>query len=182
MKPLGYLYKTVANKPGWIKSSAVHDIYSLSNCVSKNFSDYINYWKHNGYWLFDSPEMMEEIAKREVIDISNCTLFYYEAYEFEYDADSEEWQEYEPEPTLTTNIKLPLAKELQGFDVTSFLLHTSPECSPLSCNSLAEHMTVNEHCLLPSLEAAKDNLESGEFDHSEPGPYRIIAVYKVETA
>jgi len=40
-------------------------------------------------------------------------------------------------------------------------------------------LPTNRHCLLPSLEAAVQALESGQFAHSEPGPFRIIAVYSV---
>jgi hypothetical protein len=61
--------------------------------------------------------------------------------------------------------------------VVSFNVQTSPECSPLSCNSLAESIEVNEHCLLPSLEIAKQLLESGAFTDSEPGPFRVFGVY-----
>jgi len=179
MIPLGYMYKNISKKPDWIKDSSVEDIYSLSGCISRDFADYIHHWKHNGYWLFDSPEIIQEIAKQQSIDISNCTLFYYEGYEFEYDEDSKEWLSYEPEPSFTTAITQPISRELQGFDVTSFSMHTSPECSPLSCNSLAENIAVNEYCLFSSFEAAKHNLESGKFDKVEPGPFRIIAVYKI---
>ena len=179
MKPLGYLYKTVAQKPDWIKTKSVYDIYSLSACVSKDFAEYINYWKHNGYWLFNSPNIIEEIAKNESIDLSRCMLFYYEGYELEYNEDLKEWLQYESEPSFITAVELPHEMNLQGFDITSFSVHTSPECSPLSCNSLAEEINVNQHCLLPSFEEAKSLLESGKFENSEPGPYRVIAVYTV---
>jgi hypothetical protein len=61
--------------------------------------------------------------------------------------------------------------------VVEFSIHSDPCCSPLSCNSLAEKLQVNGHCLFDSFEAAKDALERGQFEHAEPGPYRIIAVY-----
>ena len=89
------------------------------------------------------------------------------------------WLPYESESSFNTTVELPLEKSPQGFDVASFSVHTSPECSPLSCNSLAVEVSVNEHCLFPTFEEAKSSLESGKFEGSEPGPYRIIAVYKV---
>lgn len=73
-------------------------------------------------------------------------------------------------------------KQLLGFDVVSFDAQTTPECSPLSCNNLAESIDVNEHCLLPSFESAKQLLESGTFDNSEPGPFRVFAVYVSDEA
>lgn len=89
MIPAGCLYKKVAIKPDWLKAETVLDVYSLSNCISDDFADYINYWKHNGYWLFNAPEVIEEVAVNEGIDLSGMTLFYYEVYEYEFDDDSE---------------------------------------------------------------------------------------------
>jgi len=66
MVPVGYLYNRVASRPGWLKAGGVADVDSLSGRISQHLSDYINYWKHNGYWLFDSPEVIEGIAKEEM--------------------------------------------------------------------------------------------------------------------
>jgi hypothetical protein len=71
-------------------------------------------------------------------------------------------------------------KSLRGFDVTTFSLNNSPECSPLSCNSLATSIPVNEHCLFNAFAEAKEALEAGLFENSEPGPYRVFAVYTVD--
>lgn len=59
MLPAWHMAKRVVNRPGWLKANGVEDIYSVSGCISKNFADYIIFWKHNGYWLFDSPEVIE---------------------------------------------------------------------------------------------------------------------------
>lgn len=75
---------------------------------------------------------------------------------------------------------MPKEKHLEGYDVATFSVGTSPECSPLSCNSLAREIKVNRHSLLSSLEEAKQSLESGKLKNSEPGPYRIFAVYSLE--
>ena len=177
MLPIGYLYKKVAARPDWLKAEGVSDIYSLSSCISEDFADYINYWKHNGYWLFNSPEVIEDIEKQENIDLSGMTLFYYEAYEYEFDEDSREWSVFTPEPSFATDVQPPKNKRLEGFDVVTFTAHTSPECSPLSCNSLATSIPVNHHCLFNTFAEAKVSLEAGRFRNSEPGPYRIVAVY-----
>ena len=49
MISVGYMAKCVSVRPEWIKAEHVADIYSVSSCVSKDFAEYINYWKHNGY-------------------------------------------------------------------------------------------------------------------------------------
>jgi len=173
------MYKKVAFRPDWLKAEAVLDVYSISNCISDAFADYINYWKHNGYWLFDTPAIIEEIAKSEGVDMSGTTLFYYEVYEYEFDEKLNGWSAFTPEPSFETNVSLPTDKHLEGFDVATFYVHTNPECSPLSCNSLATDITVNEHCLFNTFEDAKRAIELGQFRNSEPGPYRIFAVYTV---
>ncbi len=177
MIPIGYLYKKVAASPDWLAAKGIVDIYSLSSCISEDFADYINYWKHNGYWLFNSPKDIEDIAKQESIDLSGMTLFYYEVYEYEFDEDSGEWSVFTPEPSFATDVQIPEDNRLEGFDVVTFTAHTSPECSPLSCNALARKISVNHHCLFNLFADAKDALEGGRFNNSEPGPYRIVAVY-----
>lgn len=49
MIPVGYMYKKVVIKPEWLQATNAVDVYSLSNCISHNFANYINYWQHNGY-------------------------------------------------------------------------------------------------------------------------------------
>ncbi len=178
MTPVGYMYKNVVPKPDWIKVENVHDIYSVSGCTSSQFSDFINYWKHNGYWFFNSSSIMRKIAEENNLDISNTTLFYYEVYKFEFDEITKEWLLFRPDD-FDTNIENPTTKVLAGFDVVTFSVHTSPECSPLSCNYLAKDISVNSHCLFSSFIEAKEALENGFFDNSECGPFRIFSVYKV---
>lgn len=182
MIPIGYLYKFVAPRPAWLKASSVVDICCLSNCVSGAFTDFIRFWKHNGYWLFDSPEIMEQIASEEGIDISKASLFYYEAYGEEFDEDMGVWRKFEPEASFVTNVDEPRVKESLGYDVVTFSVGTAPECSPLSCNSVAEKMPVNKHCLFVSFDEAKKSIESGTFANTEPGPHRIVAVYAISRA
>jgi hypothetical protein len=179
MQPVGYLYKHIAFRPDWIKAENVDDIFSLSGCVSKNFADYINYWKHNGYWLFDSPYIIENIAKEHSFSLNGSRLFYYEAFEEEYDYDTAQWQAFMPEASFITNVEIPEHKKLEGYDVTTFMVRTFPECSPLSCNGLAETAITNRHCLFNTFEDARRAIECGAFKDTEPGPYRIIAVYTV---
>ncbi len=48
--------------PVGFHTDGVLDLYSLSSHVNDDFADYIQYWKHNGYWLFDSPEIIQAVA------------------------------------------------------------------------------------------------------------------------
>lgn len=178
MIPVGYMAKRVYKRPDWLKAAHVVDIYSVSGCMSEDFADYINYWKHNGYWLFDSPEIIKSVSKENSIQLEGTALFYYEAYEKEFDGES--WHLYGPETSIPTNVVLPSAKEIEGFDVVTFYARTSPECSPLSCNSLAENLRTNDHCLFDSFDEAEMYIKNGAFNDCEPGARRIFAVYSVE--
>ena len=180
MIPAGYMAKRVEPRPDWIKADAVVDIYSVSSCVSAHFADYINYWRHNGYWLFDSPQVISELADENSIDLKGTQLFYYEVYEREFNAGNGQWADFAADASFKTKVLIPEAKLLHGFDVVTFYARTSAECSPLSCNSLATEVATNQHCLLPSLDRAMGLLEEGKFDNTEPGPYRVFAVYSVE--
>ena len=176
MIPAGYMAKRVYQKPDYLKTAQVQDIYSVSACISGYFANYISLWKHNGYWLFDSPEIILALAQENLIDLAATTLFYYEVYELEFDGKN--WNAYAP--NFAVNVIPPPSKKLEGFDVVTFFAKSSPECSPLSCNSMADEVPTNAHCLLASFEEAEELLNKGVFHNSEPGPYRIFSVYSVD--
>ena len=168
MVPAGYLAKRVG-KPQGLNMDCVVDVYSVGACVNDDFADYINFWKHNGYWLFDSPEIIREVAKENAISLEGTRLFYYEVYEKEFDGKT--WSAYEPDASFATNVAQPSAKLLEGFDVVTFYCRTAPEHSPLSCNGLAKEISTNPHCLVNSFEEAFAALNEGAFEKSEPGPH-----------
>jgi hypothetical protein len=171
--------KRVSTRPEWLPASQVADIYSVSGCTSSDFADYVQYWKHNGYFFFDSPDAIRALAREGSIDLEGTTLFYYEVYEREFDDALNEWKPFEPEESFPTKVQVPPEKQPAGYDVVTFSTGTSAECSPLSCNGLATEIETNAHCLLDSLEEAVRLLERGAFRNSEPGPFRIFAVYRV---
>src|SRR5712671_360704 len=148
MVPVGYMAKRVKMKSDWLQAPHVVDIYSVSACQCENFADYIPFWKHNGYWFFDSPEVIKSVAKEKSISLEGASLFYYEAYEKQFDG--EYWRPFFPEPSFPTDVVSPFEKQLEGFDVVNFTAGTSPECSGLSCSSLASDLHTNTHCLFTS--------------------------------
>lgn len=180
--------KRVYNKSEWLgvgrtrpfleAAPKVVNIYSVSGCISEDFADYFRYWKHNGYWMFDTPETICSVSKENSINLVGMKLFYYEVYEQEFDGRG--WKPFSPEPSFKTGVSVPANKHLEGFDVVTFSSGTSPECSPLSCNSMAEELPTNIHCLFDTFEEAERNLNDGAFRDAEPGPYRIFAVYSLE--
>jgi len=171
--------KRIKVRPDWLNASGVEDIYSVSGCISEDFTDYINYWKHNGYWFFDSPDIIKQLAKDNSLDLTATKLFFYEVYEFQFDDVECRWETFQPEASFTTQVAMPRDKTLDGYDVVTFYVRTKAECSPLSCNSLATMVETNPRCLLTSVDQAKELLEEGKFNDAEPGPHRIFAVYSV---
>jgi hypothetical protein len=178
MIPIGYMAKRIFKRPEHLLAPSVTDICSVSKCISEDFGEYIKFWKHNGYWFFNSPEVIRATASENSIRLEGTSLFYYEAYELEFD--DENWKEYKPELSFKTEVIAPQEKELKGFDVVTFSCGTSPECSPLSCNDLAKEIPTNSHCLFASFQEAETSLKNGTFKDCEPGPYRIFAVYSVD--
>lgn len=71
MVPAGYMAKRVVNRPDWLHSVRVSSIYSLSGCISEDFANYIDCWKHNGYWLFDSPAEILDVAREKKVDLAD---------------------------------------------------------------------------------------------------------------
>jgi hypothetical protein len=177
MIPAGYMAKRLQTPKGF-HIGGVADVYSVSDCVNADFADYIPYWKHNGYWLFDSPQVIRTAAQENSVQLDGTSLFYYEAYEMEFDG--KVWSPFESEPSIPTNVIPPQKKVLEGFDVVTFYARNVPEHSPLSCNGLAKEIPTNQHCLLESFAEAHDRLNGGAFNNAEPGPYRIFAVYSVD--
>lgn len=176
MIPLGYMAKFVMRKTQWLKGAHITDIYSVSSCMSKDFIDWTGFWRHNGYWFFDSPSIISEIAEEGGVDLRPATWFYYEGFDKEF-AEESGWRPYVPEPSFPLAVEMPERRILRGYDVVCYYCGNSSGHSPLSCNALADKIKVNAFCLLDSLEEAQSLLEGGRFKNSEPGPYRIIAVY-----
>jgi hypothetical protein len=179
MLPAGYMAKRVSARPEWLTAAQVVDIYSVSQCVSRDFAPRITYRKRTGNWFFESPELIEHLAREDGVDLRGTSLFFYEVYEQEFDEIDETWSDFGPEPSLPTQVVVPPEKVLDGYDVVSFHYGDSAECSPLSCNRLATVVETNSHCLLATLEQAKQLLDGGVFTGSEPGPFRVFAVSSV---
>lgn len=189
MIPIGYMYKILWPKRNLQLAKQIENVYTLGDCSGNSthdFYDYVTLWKHNGYWLFNTPEEMQAIANELQIDLSKMTLFYYEAYEHEFDfvgeSDEPVWSPFEADSHFHTNIAVPATKSFVGFDVVEYTQGNSPECSLLACTDLTETLNVNEHCLFKTIEDAKAALENCDFHALEPGPYRVIAVYLVGSA
>lgn len=186
MIPVGYMFKQIVPRPEWLRVEGITDLYNVAGCPTESFADYIPFWRHNGYWLFNSPAELQEVANENAIDLTGMTLFYYEAYEFEFDfsdgesPESGKWESFICNSTWSTDVQIPPEKYFAGFDVVEFVCRNAPEHSLAACvNEIASACPLNSHCLFDNFEDAKNALECGLFHEHEPGPYRIFAVYIV---
>jgi hypothetical protein len=174
MIPVGYMAKKIPKRA---------EIYSVSACVNDDFAEYIDWWKHNGWWFFDTPEIIRSLAREHSVDLEGTLLFYYEVHELEFDNGI--WRPFSPWKDSwkdSQGVVLPLYKRLEGYDVVTFWVENSPapEHSPLSCNSVAAEVQTNSHCLFDTFEGAQEALITGKFTGCEPGALRIFAVYSVD--
>lgn len=178
MIPAGYLYKRIVAAAPAVTVPGVIDVYSVSNCVNDDFARYVDFWRHNGFWLFDSPSVMQQLAAEHRLSLDGLTLCYYEVYEQRFDLEGR-WVTFAADPSFDTAVVPPDAPTLVGFDVVTSWAGGAPEHSPLSCNDLAAELPVNEHCLFATLDEAIRALQDGRFKDGEPGPWQIFAVYTV---
>jgi hypothetical protein len=110
--------------------------------------------------VFDSPEVAREIAAKRV---SNPIVY---AYRVPLASEG-----VNPSP-------LPSSFERIGFDVARRSFTPQFECSPLSCNGMAQEVAVNEQCLLDSLPTAVEFARRCAREQPEPGSYFVIEVWR----
>lgn len=183
---IGYFAKLTLKRPDWLKAPQVEEICSASNCMSRADWDWINEWKHNLVWLYDSPEQAQGVVPTE--HRSACDLYAYRVFPVRYVKGSRKsfnFPDVQPE-------SLNGSFESLGFDLFSRDFETVSECaplfgcSPLSCNNLAAEVPTNRCCLLDTAEEAfalAPTLEvPGQPMRGEPGPYHIVEVWRQRRA
>lgn len=174
MQLMGYFPKQIELRPEWLKASGVMDICSVSECVSQGPQDWIQLWRHNEWWLYSTiPDAISVIPQQEA---DRFTLF---AYQFEsmiyHGGESTVFNlpDFDIQP-------LPNTASSLGFDVVSRSMDSTFECSPLSCNHMAEEITVNSHCLIDTLAKAREVAIQFSIEEPEPGPYFVAEIIQID--
>jgi hypothetical protein len=185
MVPAGYTLKRVAMRPEWLDAPHVQRICSASTCISKDFAEFTPFWRHNDFWLFDSPAAIRRLVAEHHIEVAGTQLFYFEAYELERlfngDTAAGDWAPLKLSGAFPPNVEPPQGPtRLLGYDVVTW--GDVLECSPLSCNGMASELPTNANCLFDTLEAARTAIDENRFHGCEPGIYRILAVHEVVQA
>ena len=190
MLAAGYLLKRIAPPPGWLDGGQNHiqNVCSVADCVNDNVVDAQEAWQHNSFGVSNTPETLTAMAVEKGLDLDGAVLFYYTAYEYELPSDGwtfdpSQWRARTPAPSsfVTDAVEIPPEGSLTllGYDVVVFEDYLGH--SPLSCNSIAKSLRVNEHCLLDTLEEAVAAIDGGAFGGGcEEGFYTIFSVYRMD--
>lgn len=189
MLAAGYLLKRVVPPPGWLVNGPTHikDVSSVADCVNDNVVDVQEAWQHNSFGLANTPDILKALAAEKGVDTEEAVLYYYTAYEYDLPSDGwtfevSEWRTRTPVPSSSVPdaVEPPSDGEttILGYDVVVFEDYLSH--SPLSCNSIANDLPVNEHCLLDDLEGAIRAIDAGAFGGGcEEGVYTVFSVHRV---
>lgn len=145
---IGYFPKRTLKRPDWLKARGLEEVCSVSNCISEGPDGWIDQWRHNDMWAYDSPELAWSVVPEAVR--GEFDLYAYHMFPVEF---VEGEQRPFPSPPLYVQ-PLPPSFERLGCDAVSRSCGTSFECSPLSCNRMAEHVPTNRHCLVDDAETA----------------------------
>ncbi|HKR62927.1 MAG TPA: hypothetical protein VJZ00_04280 [Thermoanaerobaculia bacterium] len=173
MEPLllGYMAKRITPRPAGFPAP-VDEICSVSGCIAQEPEGWIDEWKHNDFFLYDSAQLAESVVPKRHRD--RFRVYAYRAAPIYYDPDGGrhlfELPEIHPEP-------IPSSFEFLGYDVVSRGESVTFECSPLSCSTLATEIHVNQRCLLDSYVEALEVAKRCAEEQPEPGNYFIVEVW-----
>ena len=53
---IGYFPKRTVKPPAWLEAAGVTEVCSVSTCVSDGPEGWIDQWRHNDMWVYDTPE------------------------------------------------------------------------------------------------------------------------------
>ena len=175
-KFIGYFAMLAMKQPDWLKALQVEEICSASDCIGRTDWDWINEWRHNAAWVFDSPELAWSVVPQQLRE--SCDIYAFCLFPVRYELGSRASAaipDVKPVPMDSSFTKL-------GYDLVSSTTGNCFEHSPLSCNGLAAEVPTNRYCLLDTAEEAfalAPTLEvPGQPMRGEPGPYHIVEVWR----
>jgi hypothetical protein len=160
------------------------DIGSVAECIVSGAESWIQHWKHNKFWRFDSEQLALSVVPVE--RRASFDVYAYESYPLLFDVDGEQPLEM---PQLDVE---PVGSDYSvlGYDVVELRSIGRPGdeqpnyefgCSPLTCNSLLKEMRVNAHCLLETAAEALElagRVAASDGTMGEPGPYVAVRVLR----
>jgi hypothetical protein len=169
----GFFAKRIAPKPESLNAQGVREICSVSECISSGPEKWIELWLHNDLgWFNRIADAVRAIPPGEK---SHYRLFAYRLYPEVFTKSGrvpfEIPESVQPDP-------IPGEFRRLGFDSANKSMGSvlGLECSPLSCNGMADELTVNEFCLFAELSDAIAGAERFAAEQPEPGDYYVVEV------
>lgn len=175
-KTIGYFYKKVIQDENYTKALNnlnVREICNASSCFFEEPDGWMERWKHNGYFLYNSSDIAHAVIEG-LDDKDEYVLYAYKQFPLKIENGC-----VIEEEIVTESIE-PIDKEFRflGYDVVSKHMSEQFGCSPLSCNDGAKMMKTNDCCLFSSYEEALTGAKEFSSGMWEPGPYYIVEVYR----
>ena len=171
---IGYFPKKRITIPDLFKTAIVSRMASVSECIAPGPDDWVNQWRHNELFLFDTPELAASVIPKSPDDVFD--IYEYRAFPFRIDRDVRKpWDIDIQTPVLIGDDRLTVL----GFDMVSRSTGSAFECSPLSCNGFADEWPTNDYCLIDDADTAIEYAHKLSVGNAEPGPYCVIRVADV---
>ncbi|TRW89118.1 hypothetical protein FK535_02330 [Mycolicibacterium sp. 018/SC-01/001] len=173
---VGFLARAVAPRPDFLARAPITDVCSVSEHLSPGPPDRFDRLVHNTAGAYDTEALAWSVVPEA--ERSAYTLFAYRAMCVRFDGgDSEPWSPADEWPGLSAVADLSTYVSI-GYDIVNTSIGMWFDCSPLSCNSIAEEHPVNAHCLIDDLEVATGlaRVFANDGAHVEPGPYHVVEV------
>ncbi|HEY7338923.1 MAG TPA: hypothetical protein VH639_28800 [Bryobacteraceae bacterium] len=169
---VGYFPKTTAIPEGYELPAHVKEICTVSGCINAP-EGWIDHWLHNELAFYDSPAKAKRVVATTTSKLP-WSLFAYRMLPTRFDKDGAK-----PISLPTLDVE-PLHGSFVpiGFDAVSKSVSFCFECSPLSCNYLAQKVPVNEFCLVATFEEAVALAKRCASEEPEPGPYYLFEVLR----
>jgi hypothetical protein len=168
---VGFFPKRTQPAPTEFKSGTIREIASVAECISPGPEGWIQHWKHNPMGFFDTQELASQIIEN---NWEEYDLYAYKVFPVRCNDG-----ESEPISIAKSQGEVPKDFHFLGYDIVTKSQADFFECSPLSCNYLANDYEVNQFCLIDELETATQALvdicQSGK---AEPGPYYLFTIYR----
>jgi len=167
-----FLKRTSVPKDAWVPASVV-EICSVSDCLNRSPEGWIDLWLHNDLGLYNTCDDARGIVVDQAEEYS---LFAFRLLPARFVKGNREPLTI---PALSVE---PLRKGFVslGFDVVSKSNSHFFECSPLSCNGLAQEVPVNRFCLVDTLAEAQSLADRCSREEPEPGPYYVLEVLRAD--
>jgi hypothetical protein len=158
----------------------IQEIASVSSCLSKRALNWMDGWGCNRSSLWDDESTA--LACMLADECSEFHLFGYRLLPIIFD-ESGNPQNVSIDHLFDFNLSEVAVQpdlsryESLGYDVVvPPAAYTGFGCSPLSCNGMAQHVSVNRFCLIETIEDALVAAKRFAVEQPEPGPYVIVEV------